>query len=46
MGFWNVHVILIVLALLFCILSAIGKMPLWPAVLMAIIDRLIAVFGS
>ena len=42
---WSVHMILICLALLFCILSIMGKMPLWPAVLMLIIDQLVGFAG-
>jgi hypothetical protein len=34
--------ILIVLALVFLIISAVGRLPLWPAVLCLVLERLVA----
>lgn len=41
----SVHVILILLALLFCVLAMCGKVPLWIAVLLIILDMLIGALG-
>lgn len=37
--------ILIVLALIFLVLSIAGRVPLWVAVLLVVLERLIAVVG-
>lgn len=36
----TVSLVLIVLALVFAILAAMGKMPLWPAVFLLVLERL------
>jgi hypothetical protein len=43
MAIVTVASILVLLALVFLIFSAIGRLPLWPAVLCLILERIIAV---
>ena len=37
----SVSLVLLVLALVFLVASALGKIPLWPAVLCVVLERLI-----
>jgi len=39
-------VLLVLLAVLFLVLAAINKLPLWPAVLCLILERVMSVFVS
>lgn len=38
----SIALLLVTLALIFLVLSAIGKLPLWPAVLCLLLERLVA----
>lgn len=41
----TVSLVLILLAVVFCILAAAGKAPLWPAVLLLVLDRLLVLLN-